>query len=67
MKKLTLKLDDVSYFLKKDLPTDLINSKSIGMFKWFGISPHFLSIDPTHCDNQEYYTIGKSNINSLKP
>lgn len=65
-KKITLTLDDVPNFLQKGLPTDLISFKSIGMFKRFGISTHFLNIDPAHWNNQEEYKNGKDIINSLK-
>lgn len=42
-----------AYFFQKDLPTNLIKSKSIGMFKRFGISTNFLNIDSVHWNNQE--------------
>jgi hypothetical protein len=66
IKKITLQLDDVPNFLQKDLPTDLINYKSIRMFKRFEISTHFLRIDPAHWDNQEDFKTGKQIINAMK-
>lgn len=65
-KKITLQLDDVPNFLQKDLPTDLINYKSIRMFKRFEISTHFLRIDPAHWGNQEDFKTGKQIINAMK-
>jgi hypothetical protein len=65
-KKIALKLEDVSHFIRKDLLIDLINSKSIGMFKRFEISTQFLTIDPANWNNHEDYIIGKQIINSLK-
>lgn len=54
-KTLSHTLDDVLHFFQKDLPTDLINSKSIRMFKNFEISIHLLNIYPVHRNNQEDY------------
>lgn len=65
-KKIALKLEDVSQFIQKDLLIDLINSKSIGMFKRFQISTQFLTIDPANWNNHEDYKVGKQIINSLK-
>lgn len=36
------------------------------MFKSFGISTNFLSIDPVHWYNPKDYNTGKQIINSLK-
>lgn len=63
--KITLKLEDVSHFLQNDLLIDLINSKSIRMFKMFNISTKFQTIDPAYWHNQDDYKIGKK-IKSLK-
>ncbi|XP_029347904.1 uncharacterized protein LOC115034697 [Acyrthosiphon pisum] len=65
-KKIGLKFEDVSHFIQKDLLIDLINSKSIGMFKRFQISTQFLTIDPANWNNHEDYITGKHIINSLK-
>lgn len=59
-------MEDVSQFIQKDLLIDLINSKSIGMFKRFQISTQFLTIDPANWNNHEDYKVGKQIINSLK-
>lgn len=64
-KKIGLKFEDVSDFIQKYLLIDLINSKSIGMFKRFQISTQFLTIDPANWNNHEDYIIGKHIINSL--
>ncbi|XP_050526437.1 uncharacterized protein LOC126897076 [Daktulosphaira vitifoliae] len=65
-KKLTLTPDDVPNFLQKDLPTDLITSKSIEMFKRFKIQTIFLSIDPAYWNYQEDFKTGREIIKSLK-
>ncbi|XP_050540810.1 uncharacterized protein LOC126905291 [Daktulosphaira vitifoliae] len=65
-KKLTLTPDDVPNFLQKDLPTDLITSKSIEMFKRFKIQTNFLSIDPAYWNYQEDFKTGREIIKSLK-
>jgi len=44
-KKIGLKFEDVSHFIQKDLLIDIINSRSIGMFKKFLIFTQFLTIN----------------------
>ena len=45
-KKYPLKIDDVSQFLKRDLPVDLLTPKSKNMFQRFQISMEFLHQNP---------------------
>lgn len=45
-KKFYLKLEEVSNFVKNELPTSLLSAKSMMMFKRFGLSTNFLKMDP---------------------
>lgn len=64
--KLFIKLEDLAYFLNKELPLDLITSKSQDVFRRFHISNEFLQTDPTSWKDQESYKKGREIIAYLK-
>lgn len=64
--KLIIKLDDLEYFLNKDLPLEIITNQSNKLFDRFGISQDFLQLDPMHWKDQESYKKGSKIINSLR-
>lgn len=65
-KKLFIKLDDLEYFLNKDLPQKIITNNSKKLFDRFEISQDFLQLDPMHWKDQDSYKKGKKIINSLR-
>ena len=65
-KKFYLKSEDVSNFVKKDLPSVLLSAKSLKLFKRFGLSMNFLKIDPSQWATQMDYIQGQKIIRSLE-
>jgi len=65
-KKLNLKYDDVSHFLKKDLPFALLSNKSWKIFQRFKISFNFLREDPKTWQTIDEYKHAKEILSSLK-
>ncbi|XP_039315242.1 uncharacterized protein LOC120359881 isoform X1 [Solenopsis invicta] len=65
-KKLFIKLDDLEYFLNKDLPQEIITNNSKKLFGRFEISQDFLQLDPMHWKDQDSYKKGRKIINSLR-
>lgn len=65
-KKIILRFDDVSHFLSKDLPFELLSNKSIRFFHRFRISPDFLLKDPSLWENTKEYKDAKTNLATLK-
>lgn len=64
--KLLIKLDDLDYFLNKNLPLQIITKKSKKLFDRFGISQEFLQVDPVHWKDQESYINGRKILKSLR-
>ena len=64
--KLNLKFDDLTNFLNKDLPFDLLTNKSWKLFARFHISDIFLRADPSTWKDIEEYKQAKEVISSLK-
>jgi hypothetical protein len=65
-KKLFIKLDNLEYFLNKDLPQEIITNNSKKLFDRFEISQDFLQLDPMHWKDQDSYKKGRKIINSLR-
>ena len=64
--KLFVKESEVEYVLTKNLPLDLLSSRSLNMFRRFHISTDFLTTDPSRWKDQKGYNNGKVIIASLK-
>lgn len=64
--KYYLKLEDVSSFIKKELPSVLITINSIRMFKRFGLSTDFLKMDPIECSEYPDNLLWRQKIRSLR-
>lgn len=58
-KKLNIKFDDLSHFLNKDLPCDLLTNKSWKIYEWFKIRDDFLRADPKIWKDLEEYKEAK--------
>jgi hypothetical protein len=65
-KKFPLKMENVDEFLNKELPINLISSKSCKLFKRFGISSDYLKMDPSEWNNNPAYKSAKITIDSLQ-
>jgi len=65
-KKFNLKFDDLTHFLNKDHPFDLLTNKSWKLFARFQISDIFLRADPITWKDIEEYKQAKEVISSLK-
>lgn len=64
-KRYVLKFDDVSQFLKRDLPVDLLTSKSKNIFERFQLSMDFLHQNPENWSNIDSYIKAKNVIRHL--
>lgn len=65
-KKLLLKPEEITDFIKRDLPTDLFTPHSLNIFSWFNISSDFLQVDPLEWENNDNYKKARSVLISLK-
>lgn len=66
IKKLSLKPEEITNFINRNLPTDLFTPHSFNTFSRFKISSDFLEVDPLEWAHNESYKKARNTINSLK-